>query len=405
MPRWGWRKAESGPRLTDHIALGVLTQTVPPALVDAVVAETGRQERRQRLLPARVLVYYVLALALHSDVGYEEVMRYVVDGLTWQAGWRGTWTVPTKAALFKGRVRLGVAPLRTLFERIAQPLGGPDSRGVWYRRWRLMSLDGTTLDVADTAANHAYFGRPHGGRGAGVGAFPQQRVVALLESGTHAVVRAVLGPYRLAERKAAATLLPALEPSMLLLADRGFYSAAFWAQAAATGAALVWRVRQDLHLPVRECLADGSYRSRVYPDARARQRDRDGRDVRVIEYTLGEAVPGEPAPPGYRLITTLLDPAAAPAAELAALYHERWEIEQVFDELKTHQRGPRMVLRSKTPEGVQQETYGYLLAHFAIRRLMHDAAVRAETDPDRLSFTHTLHVVRRQLGGPPPFSP
>ena len=407
MPRRGWRKPPPGARLTDHVALGVLTQTVPPALVDAVVAATGRQEQRHRLLPARVRVYYVLALALHSDAGYEEVMRYVVDGLAWETQWHHVWQVPTKAALFQGRRRLGVEPLAQLFAQVARPLGDVTRPGIGYRGRRLLSLDGTTLDVADTPANAAAFGRPHTGRGAdGTGAFPQLRLVALAETGTHAVVGAVLSPLSQGETQAAPALCATLEPSQCLLADRGFFSYALWTQAAATGAALVWRVRQDLRLPVLAPCADGSSRSRLYPTRTARRRDPDGVDVRVITYTLAPpAAPGAPPPPEYRLLTTWLDPAEAPADELATLYHERWAIEQIFDEFQTHQRGPRVVLRSKTPDGVRQEAYGYLVTHYALRKLLYDAAVAAATDPDRLSFTHAVHVVRRTLTRPPAFSP
>jgi hypothetical protein len=327
-------------------------------------------------------------------------MRYVVDGLRWAAG-SESWQVPTKGALFKGRVRLGVEPLRLLFERVAQPLGDLTGLGIAYRGHRVVSLDGTTLDVPDTPENAAHFGRPGSGRGDGQGAFPQMRVVGLVESGTHAVLRVVLGPYGLAERAAAREVLPGLEPSMLLLADRGFYSGALWQAAAATGAALVWRVSQSVALPCLTRYPDGSYGSRVYPDRQTRRRGTEGVAVRVVDYTLGD----RDTAPVYRLCTTLVDPAAAPARELAQLYHERWEIEQVFDELKTHQRGRQMTLRSKTPDGVRQEAYGYLLTHYAIRRLMHEAARQAGTDPDRLSFTHTVHVVRRHLPGPPDFSP
>ncbi len=407
MPRRGWRKPPPGARLTDHVALGVLTQTVPPALVDAVVAATGRQEQRRRLLPARVMVYYVLALALHSETGYEEVMRYVVDGLAWETQWQEAWQVPTKAALFQARRRLGVEPLAQLFAQVARPLGDVTRPGIGYRGRRLLSLDGTTWDVADTPANVAAFGRPGTGRGPeGAGAFPQLRLVALAETGTHAVVGAVLSPLRLGETKAAPALFAALDASQCLLADRGFFSYALWTQAAATGAALVWRVRPDLRLPVRASFADGSYRSRLYPTRTARRRDQDGVDVRVITYTLGPpGAPGAPPSPEYRLLTTWLDPAEAPADELAALYHERGAIEQIFDEFKTHQRGPRVVLRSKTPDGVRQEVYGYLLTHYALRKLLYDAAAAATTDPDRLSFTHAVHVVRRTLTRPPAFSP
>lgn len=405
MPRLGYRKPETEVRLTDHISLGVLTQVVPPSLIDEVVRDTDRREQRHRLLPARVVVYYVLAMALYSHAGYEEVMRYVVEGLAWLSRWRQGWVVPTKAAIFKGRARLGSEPLRVLFERVAQPLGKAQSRGVWYGRWRLMSLDGTTLDVPDTPDNDRFFGRARGGRGSGVGAFPKARVVAVIESGTHAVTAARITPYTQSEIAATRHLLASgrLVPGMLLLADRGFYGYDLWVKAAATGADLLWRVKTGLRLPVLRRLSDGSYLSRVYPSRRSGRKGDEGMQVRVVEYTLDGAPDTDSVV--YRLITTILDVTAAPAEDLAALYHERWEIESVFDEFKTHQRGAGVVLRSKTADGVVQEVYGYLLTHFAIRSLMHDAALQADEDPDRLSFLATLHIVRRKLTGYRAFSP
>lgn len=407
VPRLGYRKPEPGARLTDYISLGALTHVVPPALVDDVVRQTGRQELRHRLLPARVVVYYVLAMALYSHAGYEEVMRYVVEGLSWLSHWRQGWSVPTKAAIFKGRARLGSEPLRLLFERIARPLGQRASRGVWYRQWRLMSLDGTTLDVPDTIDNDRFFGRSKGGRGSGIGAFPKVRVVALIESGTHAVVAGRVTPYRDGEITSTRHLLAGakLEPGMLVLADRGFFGYDLWTEAADTGADLLWRVKVSLNLPMLERLPDGSYLSRIYPSQRSRRKSHQGMPVRVIEYTLDAAETDGASPTLYRLITTVLDADMAPAAQLAPLYHERWEIESVFDEFKTHQRGPGVVLRSKTPDGVVQEVYGYLLTHFAIRSLMHDAALEADEDPDHLSFLRTLHIVRRKLSGRQAFSP
>lgn len=403
MPRAGWRKPETTERLSDHISIGVLTRTYPPAVVDAVVAETGKREQRHRLLPARVMVYYVMALALFSHDAYEEVMRHLVDGLTWLTGWKSHWEVPTKAAIFKGRARLGPEPLRTLFRTVVRPLGTPESRGVRYRRWRLMAIDGSTLDVADTAENDAYFGRPATSRGER-SAFPQLRLAALAEEGTHAIVDVALGPYGTGETKLAQALLGSLQADMLCLADRNFFSHRLWRQAQQTGADLLWRVKKDLLLtPIQE-LPDGSYLSRLYPTTYDRQHDRNGVTVRVIDYAIDDS--GRPqAEAVYRLITTILDPEAAPANELAVLYCERWEFETVLDELKTHQRGPRVVLRSKAPEGVIQEIYGYLLAHYAIRALMHEAALAADEDPDRLSFIRSLRVVRRNVDGARSFSP
>lgn len=404
MPRAGWRKPESGERLSDHISIGVLTHVYPPAVVDAAIAQTGKHERRHRLLPARVVMYYVMAMALFSEDAYEEVMRRLVDGLSWLAAWRTRWTVPTKAAIFKGRARLGADPLLALFRAVVKPLGAPGSRGVWYRGWRLMSIDGSTLDVADTPENDAHFGRPGHSRGGERSAFPQLRLAALAENGTHAIIDAAMGPYGTSESKLTRELLSSLHAGMLCLADRGFFSYALWQEATRTEADLLWRVAKHLVFPVLQELPDGSYISRLYASDSDRQHDRSGSTVRVIEYTLDD--PGRPQTDTvYRLVCTILDPADAPAEELAALYCERWEIETALDELKTHQRGPRAVLRSKTPEGVIQEMYGYLLTHYAIRALMHEAAVLADEDPDRLSFIRTLRVVRRNIDGAKSFSP
>jgi hypothetical protein len=264
-----------------------------------------------------------------------------------------------------------------------------------------MAIDGTTLDLADTEANDERFGRPTSGRGEGVGAFPQVRVVGLGECGTHAVVDAASGGYRTSEKALVTQLLSSLRPDMLLLADRGFYGFELWNEAAATGAALCWRTRTDLVLPVQERLSDGSYRSRIY--ARTDRRH-DGVAVRVIDYELED--PGRAGnDTRYRLLTTILDDEVAPAGELAACYAERWEFESALDELKSHQRGPRIVLRSKMPDGVVQELYAYLCVHFAIRWLMHQIATETDTDPDRLSFTRTLRVARRTTASHPGFSP
>ena len=236
----------------------------PPELVDGVVAEAGRRERRQRLLPARVVVYYVLALALFADSAYEEVMRQLVEGLAWESGWRQRWEVPTKVAIYKARERLGREPLELLFRAVAQPLASESTRGAFYRGLRLMSLDGTCLDVADTAVNEAAFGRPGTGRGQGVGAFPQMRLVALAESGTHAICDAALGPYTSSEKELADPVIDRLGEGMLCLADRGFYSFERFQRAHRTGAQLLWRVMGHMLLPREQQLADGSYVTRIY---------------------------------------------------------------------------------------------------------------------------------------------
>jgi len=402
VPRAGWVKPQTDQRLSDHISIGVLTRVFPPELVDRVVAEAGRTERRQRLLPARVVVYYVLGLGLYSSASYEEVMRLLVDGLSWASGWQRPWSVPTKAALFKARSRLGPEPLRALFGEVAVPLAEAGTVGAFYRDWRLVSIDGTCLDVADTPANERAFGRPRSGRGEGLGAFPQLRLVGLGECGTHALFEVAIGPLREDERSLAGGVVGALGPGMLCLADRGFYSFALWNQARATAAQLVWRTKSNHRLAVQERLSDGSYLSELFA-ASDRHRD-DGVPVRVLEYAIDD--PGRPASDTcYRLLTTILDPDRAPADELAALYAQRWEFEGALDELKVHQRGPRAVLRSKTPDGVVQELYGHLCVHYAIRWLMHTVALDAGHDPDRLSFTRTLRAARRSTASHAGFSP
>ncbi len=403
MPRSGWVKPETDQRLSDHISIGVLTRVFPPELVDRVVLEAGRVEQRHRLLPARVVVYYVLAMALFSDASYEEVMRALVEGLAWASGWRQVWEVPAKGSIFKARSRLGREPLRLLFEAVARPLADERTVGAFYRQWRLMSLDGTCLDVADTVVNEREFGRPGSSRREGGGAFPQLRLVALSETGTHAICAAAMGPLSSSENALADELLGGLSAGMLCLADRGFYSFERFKNARQTGAQLLWRVQRNMLLPREEQLTDGSYVTRIYANQPDQRAQRDGERVRVVEYQFDDGL-SDPEQ-RYRLLTTILEPDRAPAGELGVLYHERWEIENALDELKVHQRGPRVVLRSKAPDGVYQEAYGYLCTHYAIRTLMHDAARTGEVDPDRLSFTRTLRAARRSTRTQPGFSP
>jgi hypothetical protein len=345
-----------------------------------------------------VVVWLVLAMALFSGQAYEEVARLLAGGLGWARRWQQWWRVPSTPAIAKARARLGAEPLRRLFAEVARPLATPDSKGAWYRGWRVLAVDGTTLDVADTPANAAAFGRPKTHRGEQT-AFPQVRVVGVAECGTHALIDAAMGPLAKGETTLAAGLLGeggALGHGVLVLADRLFVDAALWRKAAATGADLLWRTKTNAVLPVLELLPDGSYLSQIVA-ATDRRHGIAPTVVRVVEYTLGKD-PGRPAQPApIRLLTTILDPTRAPATELAALYQQRWEFETTLDELKTHQRGPKVVLRSKSPEMVAQEVWGMLLVHHAIRRLMHQTALDYHLDPDRLSFVRSLRVVRRQV--------
>ena len=381
----------AGIRLTDHISLGVIAKTFPLNQVQQILADTGKASERERDLPAQVMVYYAIALALYMGSSTREVLRCLLEGLRWLWGAEAV-RVAGKSGISQARTRLGEAPLRRLYDRLVQPVATRATRGAWYRRWRLVSLDGSCLDIADTEENRATFGRPEASRGKS--AFPQLRFVALVENGTHVLFGARLGRYEEGETTLAPPVLAALQPGMLCLADRQFFGHALWQVAAATGADLLWRVKHNLRLPREAVLADGSYLTTIYPSEKDRRHRTRGIQVRVVEYRLEGIAEAEPL---YRLVTTIVDPAEAPAAELAALYHERWEIEGALDELKTHLRGARVVLRSKTPALVRQEFWGLLLAHFAVRGLMHEAALRADEDPDRLSFVHAVRVVRRKL--------
>jgi hypothetical protein len=381
----------TGIRLSDHISLGVIARTFPLEQVRQILAETGRASERERDLPAQVMVYYAVALALYMTSGTREVLRCLLEGLRWLWGAEAV-RVAGKSGISQARTRLGAEPLRRLYEQVVRPVATPATKGAWYREWRLVSLDGSCLDVADTAENRGAFGRPEASRGES--AFPQLRFVALVENGTHVLFGARLGAFADGETTLAHEALSALRPGMLCLADRQFFGHALWQGAAATGAELLWRVKRNLRLPREARLADGSYLSTIYPSEKDRRHRIRGVGMRVVEYRLEGVADAEPL---YRLVTTILDPAQAPAEALAALYHERWEIEGALAELKTHLRGARVVLRSKTPALVRQEFWGLLLAHFAVRGLMHEAALRAGEDPDRLSFLHAVRVIRRKL--------
>jgi len=374
------------------ISAGVLASVCPRTLIEEVLADTGKASRRERLLPAPAVVYYVMALALWREAPLQEVLRVVCEGLQWLGGGETGAVQASKSAISQARTRLGSQAMRKLAERVLRPLAAPGAPGAWYRGLRVMALDGSCMDVADESANAAFFGYPGASRGQS--AFPQARLLGLVECGTHVVVAAEVAPYARSEQAMAAQLLPAtLKPDMLVLADRNFFGFKLWQAACATGAKLAWRAKADRKLPVDQVLPDGSYLSTVF-DSEDKRRT-NGQVVRVIEYTLKDSA--TPTEDCYRLVTNIHDATQAPALELAALYHERWEIEGVFDEFKTHLRANSTVLRSKTPELVQQELWGLLLAHFAIRQLMTQAAWSRGLDPDVLSFTHAVRVIKRKL--------
>jgi hypothetical protein len=381
---------QEGDRLTDLMNIGVLTTRFPLELVREVLRETGRESQRERALPAHVLMYYVIALGLFRPQDTREVLRVLQEGLKVIYGGRREVRTAGKAAISQARSRLGAAPLQQLYARVAQPVATEQTQGAFYRDWRVVALDGFTLEVPDTEANRAAFARPESPSG-GEAAYPRLRGVGLVEVGTHVLFGVALDSYEVGEITLARKAVAHLRPGMLCLADRYFPGYALWEQATATGAQLVWRVREKIRFPVEEQLSDGSYLSRFYAKWNRGRPQGEGIPVRVLEY---EVLGSEER---VRLVTSVLDEQVAPAGELAALYHERWEFETALDEFKTHLRGARTVLRSQTPELVKQEVYGLLLAHFALRGLMHEAALQAGRDPDRISFTHTVNVVRRTL--------
>lgn len=382
----------AGSRIADYITLGVIAKYFPVGKVHEVLRQTNRASIRERDLPAHVVVYYVIALALYMRSSYREVLRCLLEGVQWLLDPSVKVKVAGKSGISQARSRLGAEPVKKLYEAVVGPIAEKRTKGAWYRQWRVASLDGSTLDVADTVENEKAFGRPGASRGSS--AYPKIRFVALLESGTHVLWGAHMDKYKTDEITLADSVVPALGKGMLCLADRFFPGYQLWRAATRTGADLLWRVRRNSRLDVDKRLPDGSYLSRIYASTSDRRNQRDGIVVRAIDYRLEDVGGAEPL---YRLITTVLDPGQAPAEELAALYHERWEIETALDELKTHLRGAQIVLRSKTPELVRQEFFGLLMAHYAIRGLMHEAALESGEDPDRLSFLHAVRVVRRKI--------
>lgn len=326
------------------------------------------------------------------ESSYREVLRCLLEGIQWLQGPATVIKVAGKSGISQARTRFGSEPMRQLYNELVNPIATQATKGAWYQQWRLVSLDGSTLDVADEKGNQEAFGRPGASRGES--AYPQIRFVALVENGTHVLFGARMAGYATGEIALAKEVLPQLKKGMLCLADRLFFGFQLWKQAQGTGADLLWRIKKNTLLACEERLADGSYLSRIYPSKRDRRHKTNGVVVRVVDYCL-DGVEG--AEPIYRVLTSILDHRQAPAEELAALYQERWEIESALDELKTHLRGSKIVLRSKTPDLVRQEFYGLMMAHYAIRGLMHEAALKVDEDPDRLSFIHTVRVLRRKL--------
>jgi hypothetical protein len=363
-----------------------LFQLIPERRLAAILTRTARSSERRRRLPADSVIWLIIAMAL-----------FAADSIP--KAWRRLHPTrdepePTDSAFAQARQRLGVAPLRQLFLETARPMATHQTVGAFYRGWRLMGLDGSTLDLPDTPANARAFGRPTTGRAQG--AFPQVRLLALCELGTHAVCGLAIKPLCHGEPSMVAPLLDQLGPGMLLIWDRGFFSYELISAVVRRGAHLLARVKSNTVLRPIHRLADGSYQAKIYPSQSDRRRDTRGLSVRVIEYTHDD--PNRPgAGERHRLITDVTNPEDLPAHAAPVVYHERWEEELALDEIKTHLSSRAIPIRSKTPAGVVQEIYGLILAHYVVRRVMHDAAVVASQDPDRLSFLDSLRVLQCQL--------
>ncbi len=399
--------------LTDNLSIGVLTKTVPRFMVDEVLAATNKKEKRSRLLPAHVVIYFVLALALFRD-GYDEVMRQLVHGLRFARTWSRDWTVPSTGALAQARARLGEAPLKELFARLAVPLASPGTPGAWLGRWRLMAIDGVMLDIADTPANRSEYEKTATSTGTRR-PYPQVRVVGLGECGTHAIIDASIGSIRQGERELAQALTPTLSTNMLVMADRGFFSYQLWLDYLLTGADLLWRMTKTIGLPVQQVLPDGSYLSeisRIKGPGKTHISYAKIADpylathipVRVIEYQV-DTGQGESQSETFRLITTITDPAQASAHQLAAAYAQRWEFESSLREIECQLLTPAGTLRSKSPEMVRQEIWGLLLTHYAVRAFMKEAADTIEIDPDRISTIRAINIIRRSVTDTAEFPP
>ena len=381
----------AGARLSDYLSASLLARVFPADLVERILEEHGVNSKRVRSLPATVTAYYCMALSLYPEAAYEEVYKVIAQGLGLHSGDMAAASI-AKSSISAARRKLGPDALKTLHQRacvaLADPMHHPKA---FYAGLRLMAMDGSTFEVPDEADNIAAFGYP--GSRIGEAGYPQAQCAVLVECASHAILAANLGAYRVSEWAICEPMLAQLNASMLLLADRGFNGYENWKAACATGAQLLWRGMNNRTLPVVKQLEDGSFLSVIYPNTKARRSRQGEISLRVIEYSMN-------SPQGlavrYRLLTTLLDPVQAPALELAALYHERWEVEAVFGELKTHLQRSRRVLRSKTPDGVRQEFYGWVLAHYAVCWLMQHAANSHAVSRRALSFRGYLNLLRRK---------
>jgi hypothetical protein len=389
------KNISQGNTATEHLGVGVLALCFPLQKVKAIIAACDKADKRVRDLPAALMVYYVIALNLFPGVAYQSVLRWLLSGLQWLGNHQ--FRVASKEALSNARQRLGALPMQKLHEQMALPMAEKLLPGSYFKDMLLVAFDGSTLALQDTAANAEEFGRSSNQNGDS--AWPLARFVALVECGTHLIFAASLGGYNDSEIHLAKSLIPRLRKGMLCMSDRLFPGYEIWKQFAASGSHLLWRAKNSLPLEKFEVLPDGSYLAKWLPKEE-RKKGSEPVIVRVIEYRLTDPGLAEDNGEIYRLITTILDPLVATAAELAALYPQRWEIEITIKEGKTILRKGRITLRSKIPELVKQEFWGMILAHYLVRKMMAQAALDKKRDPDELSYEGSIEIIKSTQTGP-----
>jgi hypothetical protein len=367
---------------------------IPPETIEQTIGNAKAKRERKRKLPSSLVVCLVIAMSLWSNDSMTTVLKNLVNGLSRQWTKLGKyWRVPNSASISEARQRVGSRVMSQLFGQIARPMATPATVGAFLGGLRVMAVDGTVLDVPDSIVNTRVFGYPASRHRTRV-AFPKVRIVMLIEAGTHLIVDALICPYRMGERVRAKKLLRSVTPGMLLMWDRGLHSYAMVQATLATGCDYLGRVPANVKFSVEKVLTDGSYLSWIHPDGKSKKKGGTKICVRVIEYSINS----EQGQQTYRLITSVQDLTLFPALLLANEYHQRWEIENTIDELKTHLLGRKTPIRSLKPREVVQEIYGWLLGHYAVRYLMFTAAQQAGISPLRLGFTGTLKVIRRAIG-------
>lgn len=401
MPGIGQRKIE-GHRFSDTISFAVISRFIPCDKINRILECSNKSTKRSRLLPAHIMIYYIIALGFYFESSSREVLRFLLGSLRDLLPDGSEISTACKSAISQARTRIGKEPVIALYDEIVQPLATEKTDGAYYKNKLLVVIDGSKLDVADTEENTKYFGKQkYGGFGGvkGEGTFPLMRFLSLVEVGTHVIFETVYSKFSTSEFNLGKMILEKVKSNMLVLADRLFFNYETWKIGIGRGADLLWRIKKNAKLKIIENLSDGSSLAKIYPPKQNNMSDSNGIIVRLIEYRI------KGKNEIYRLLTTMLNHNEAPAEELAALYSGRWTIETVYDELKNHTREKKVFLKSKTPELVIQEFYGLLLAHYAIRGVMHEAALQAGLPPNRLSFVHSVRVVRRKLKAFSGFSP